>query len=309
MFSNVMNIVTGIRERGGLHISLFPVLLLFLTCLLLPADALAAVTSVWFIELPVFPDRIPADLFIGRLAEKGFRAEVVTAQTGAWTSYRTVTMPFSSFAEAAEYQSKLRGKTNLLNEHLRIVGPVAGLAGSWSVDLLHFSERGRAASFIKRLANKGINAVIIPVHITGKIHFQTRIVAIRSRMAAEAYLQQLKQRTNIRDQHLQLVAPMQLAVEKRSRRIAITPALAGQTLATSVPVNHDAASGERRVFHSVSRRGRRFFRLSKLSHHSTLTQRRSHRIPTTIGRPEFSSLYRNILRRSLPGLGYLPVQG
>jgi hypothetical protein len=195
-------------------------------------------SDYWTIELVSFTNRPAAEVFIERLAKKHFQTEIITVEAGGDTSYRTRTPPFPSLAAAKDYRNLLRIKTNLHDSHLVIQGPLQAADAGWYIDLIRYESRGDAEAFVNRLRNKGFDAVIIALDISGRSMYQTRTSQFMEAVAVSDYRDRLKQDTNILDNHLQIYSPSALRLaETSSKHVEVVEALAKE-------VSTAAASGQ-----------------------------------------------------------------
>jgi len=161
----------------------------------------------WYIELITFTDRSEAQAFITRLAQKDFRADMVTVDVAGMVRYRTQSGLFHSVEDARHYRDRLKNNTNLHDNHLLIRGVAASAHRQWVIELLRFADQRQAAAFIARLHKKGFEAVITPVDVAGQTLFQAQIPKLSGIEYAKAVREHLKQRTNIADTHLTIIWP------------------------------------------------------------------------------------------------------
>ncbi len=162
----------------------------------------------WIIELLSYPTKAQAEAFIGRLKNKGFLAEVTPVRLAGNVRYQVRISDFLSLAEAKAYRSSLREKTNILDQHIRIIGSQhAAESKGWTINLISFADKKEATDFINRLQNKGFDADMVPLLISNTSIYLTRISALASLDEARNYRNRLKQHTNIADKHLRIIAP------------------------------------------------------------------------------------------------------
>jgi len=176
----------------------------------LPSHVSSQVQSAgeWQINLLSYPTIQQAESFLDRLKNKGFLAEIATVHLAGNIRYQVRISGLHSLGEAKAYRASLKEKTNIHDDHIRILASRhTAIQAGWAIHLITFAASDKATSFIQRLKDKGFDADIVPLFITDTPMYLTRIPALASLDDAHAYQQRLKQHTNISLSHLKIVGP------------------------------------------------------------------------------------------------------